>query len=139
MAKKPESKEVETVLRRCLVDEGYKLNNPLGRGETGADIIARRRKEAIYIEVIGFDTRPPRRSKDFYESFFRAVSRLNGGTTSVVIALPARFGRGLRQRARQYRVAWARIGKAFPELAIWLIDTESQEYERHTWAEWQDP
>ena len=92
------------------------------------------------IEAIGFDTSPPRRSKDFYESFFRAVSRLNNGdATSVVIALPSRFARGLKQRASHYGVAWGRIANAFPELSIWLVDTDGEMYQRRSLGEWLAP
>ena len=134
--KDPTSAQVERVLRRYLASEGYELSKRLANGETGADVIARRGGEVIYIEVIGFDRSPPRRSKDFYESFFRAVSRLNEGVTSVVIALPSRFARGMAQRARHHRVAWARIGKAFPELAIWLVDIEGELCHPRSWNEW---
>jgi len=135
--KDPTSAQVERALRKRLVGEGYALNKRLPSGALGADVIARRGNEAIFIEVIGFDTSPPRRSKDFYESFFRAVSRLNNeGATSVVIALPSRFARGLKQRANHYGVAWGRIANAFPELSIWLIDTEGEMYQRHSWGEW---
>ena len=134
--KAPKSAQVERALRRRLTDEGYKLSQPLGSGDTGADIIARRGDEAAYIEVIGFDISPPRRSKDFYESFFRAVSRLSDGATSVVIALPSRFARGLKQRASHYGIAWERISEAFPELSIWLVDTEGEMYQRRSWGEW---
>jgi len=54
----------------------------------------------------------------------------------VVMALPSRFGRGLRQRARQYGIAWERIARAFPELSIWLVDVEGETYQRHSWGEW---
>ena len=47
-----------------------------------------------------FKESTPARAKDFYESFFRAVSRLHHGATHCVIALPARFGKGLPQRAK---------------------------------------
>ncbi len=135
--KDPTSALVERALRRRLADEGYTLSRKLKSGDTGADVIARRGDEAIFIEAIGFDTSPPRRSKDFYESFFRAVSRLNNeDATSVVIALPSRFARGLKQRASHYGVAWGRIANAFPELSIWLVDTEGEMYQRRSWGEW---
>jgi len=119
-----------------LRSEGYELSKPLKSGETGTDIIARLGDKKVHIEVIGFDTSPPRRSKDFYESFFRTISRLDRDATSVVMALPSRFGRGLRQRARQYGIAWERIARAFPELSIWLVDVEGETYQRHSWGEW---
>ena len=53
---------------------------------------------------------------------------------NIVIALPERFGKGLHQRASQYGEAWKRIGKTFPELEIWLINsTEPYSYKRTSW------
>lgn len=46
---------------------------------------------------------------------------------------------GLPARASQYAVAWGRIGLAFPELEIWLIDIENRIIEKSTWAEWGQP
>jgi Holliday junction resolvase-like predicted endonuclease len=129
--------ETERCLRACLEAEGYKLSSPRENGETGVDLIAQKGMEIHYIEVIGFKKYPPARSKDFYEIFFRAVSRIKDGAQSIVIALPERFGNGLKQRAAQYGEAWKRIGDAFPELAIWLVNCEQPfSYKRTTWNEW---
>lgn len=49
--------------------------------------------------------------------------------------MPKQAEIGLPQRARQYHVAWERIGKAFPELKIWLIDMENETYKRTDWGE----
>lgn len=128
---------VESVLRRCLITEGYALTLPKANGETGVDLIASKDKEQIYIEVIGFKDRPPARSKDFYEVFFRAVSRLKSGATSIAIALPERFARGLNQRAAVYGPAWFRLAAAFPEISVWLVNcVDPESYRRTTWAEW---
>ena len=83
-----------------------------------------------------FKTSPPARAKDFYEAFFRAISRLEHEATKCIIALPARFGTGLPQRAKAIGRAWRRIGKAFPELEIWLVDTAASTIKRTTWVGW---
>ena len=97
---------------------------------------ARKPGDALFIEVIGFKDSPPARSKDFFEVFFRVISRLNEGARRLVIALPDGFSRGLHQRASVYGPAWARLGVAFPELEVWLVDHKEPSYRRTTWAEW---
>lgn len=126
----------ERCLRQLLKDEGYRLSPLRKCGETGVDIIARKSNETLYIEVIGFKSSPPARSKDFYQVFFRAISRIKDNVKSCVIALPERFQRGFPGRVKQYRVGWERIGKAFPELEIWLIDVDNNKYKRTKWSEW---
>lgn len=37
---------------------------------------------------------------------------------------------------KHYDVAWARIGDAFPELQIWLVDVDEPSYTKTTWNEW---
>jgi hypothetical protein len=106
-------KEVETVLRDTLAREGYEISRERKHGETGTDIVAQRGRENLHIEAIAFKRSPPARAKDFYEVFFRAVSRLQNGATSCVIALPSRFGMGLPQRAKATGPAWCRIGDSF--------------------------
>lgn len=129
--------DAERCLRAILKENGYKLSSPRKNGETGTDIIAYKGKSKHFIEVIGFKKSPPVRSKDFYEVFFRSVSRLKDGAKSIVIALPDRFGKGLNKRASQYGEAWRRIGNAFPELEIWLISCEKPcSFERTAWNEW---
>jgi len=126
----------EAVLRQCLIGKGFSLSPLRSNGETGADIIAKTGNVKFYIEVIGFKSSPPARSKDFYESFFRAVSRLNNDADKCIIALPSRFENGLRQRAKQHHKAWARIANAFPELEIWLINTDEPSYQITAWGYW---
>ena len=112
------------------------LSRERGYGETGADIIARQDDTEIHIEVIGYKKQGPMRGKDFFEEFFRAVSRLNNpNVTTCVMAMPKEFGLGLRTRANNHRVAWERIGDAFPELEIWLVDVANNEVERLLWRE----
>lgn len=126
----------EKALRACLDAEGFSLSEPRVNGETGVDLIAKKGNEEFHIEIIGFKRSPPSRSKDFFEVFFRAISRLCRGATRIVIALPARFGQGLVQRAANYGVAWERLGLAFPELELWLVETGPPSYTRSTWGEW---
>jgi hypothetical protein len=130
------SKEVENILREQLTALGYTLSGDRALGETGTDIIASRCDERIHIETISFKSSAPQRAKDFYEVFFRATSRLRHGATRCVIALPARFGMGLPQRASAIGPAWLRIGATFPELEIWLVDTTEHSYRETTWNSW---
>jgi hypothetical protein len=126
----------KTAIRAVLGREGYTTSAERGIGETGTDIIAERGREVLHIESISFKTSPPARAKDFYEAFFRAVSRLEHKATACVIALPSRFGMGLPQRAQAIGVAWHRIGKAFPELEIWLVDTTEWSIQKTAWNSW---
>ncbi len=130
------SDQVEKTVRRELKKDGFKLSKQLGNGETGCDIVANKKRQRIHIEVISFKSSGPARSRDFFQSFFRAVSRLNDGATLCVIALPSRFGKGLPKRAAGYGVAWRRIGRAFPELAIWLVNVDDNIIERTKWNSW---
>ncbi len=127
---------VEKTLRDLLKREGYSLSPQKAHGQTGVDILATRNGESCHIEVIGFKSSPSARAYDFYQVFFRAVSRLNQGAKHCVVALPKRTGNGLSARAEQHRVAWLRLAQAFPELEIWLVDTEKQNYRRTKWQEW---
>ena len=136
MAQKWTSEQVEKYIRSTLLSDGFNLSAPRANGETGADIIARKDDHALFIEAIGYKSSPPARSKDFYEVFFRAVSRLKDGATKCVIALPAQFGVGMPQRVNQYGVAWQRLGDSFPELSIWLVDTDNDSHTEHAWNEW---
>lgn len=131
--------DAEQCLRAILKSEGYELSPVRQFGETGVDVIASRAADIFYIEVIGYKSSGPARAKDFYESFFRAISRLKHGAKKCVIAMPINAKVGLPARANQYGIAWGRIGMAFPELEIWLIDTEKRAIERSAWAEWGQP
>jgi len=137
MALSVKGEQVESVLRKLLPQRGYKLlNKPRTRGETGADIIAQKSGMEVFIECIGFQKVPPVRSKQFYEGFFRAISRLKNGATRCVLALPIRFKDGMDRRAKHYGEAWKRIGNAFPELEIWFVDIKQNVYEEHKWNNW---
>jgi len=129
--------QTEQCLRIILsAIEGYELSEQLPHGFLGCDIIARKGKETIHIEVIGYKESGPARSKDFFQGFFRAVSRIKDGAQYCVIAVPSKFKRGLPQRARIYGEAWTRIGEAFPELEIWLVDVDRLTYHKSSWNEW---
>lgn len=126
----------ESALRVALERQGFALSNPRGNGETGVDILAAKDGKAIYIEVIGHKSSPPARAKDFFESFFRAISRIKDGAELCVIALPDLAERGLPSRAAHYGTAWKRLGDAFPEVEIWLVNVKKQTYERTSWNQW---
>jgi hypothetical protein len=126
----------EKTLRELLVSEGYTLSEMRSYGETGTDILAKKDGKKIHVEVIGYKSSPPARAKDFFESFFRSVSRIKDGAEKCVIALPTQFRVGLPARAKQYGEAWTRIGNAFPELEIWLIDTQAQSRTSTRWNDW---
>lgn len=130
--------DVETCLREILIKEGFLLSPTRAYGQTGVDIIASRGEEIFHIETIGYKRSPPARAKDFYESFFRVVSRLNDGAGHLVIAVSHLAAVGLPARAKQHRVAWLRIADLFPELEIWLVDTVGRTYQRETWREWAE-
>lgn len=132
------SKEVETTVRSVLGNEGYKTSLERTHGETGTDIIAQRGNELLHIEAISFKSSPPSRAKDFYEVFFRAISRIEVGATACIIAVPSRFGMGLHQRAKKIGIAWGRLGYAFPEVQIWLIDVTEGSLKKTTWNSWSE-
>lgn len=130
------NQKTEKTLRRILQNEGHALNTLRKYGETGVDILAPRRRTKLFIEVIGHKSRAPARSKDFYESFFRAVSRVNEAAARCIIAMPSLVARGLPQRARHYGGAWKRIGESFPELEIWPVDTKAKTFSATRWNDW---
>ena len=128
--------EVETCLREVLSKEGFSLSRPRSHGQNGVDILATKDGEPFHIEVIGYKKQGSARAKDFFEVFFRAVSRLNDGAKHCVVALSSRSEAGLPARAGQYREAWRRIATSFPELEIWLVDTVNRAYRRTQWCQW---
>jgi hypothetical protein len=136
MALSVTGEQVELVVRKLLSRQKYKLNKPRTSGEKGADIIAQKRGKELFIECIGFQKNPPLRSKQFYEVFFRAISRLRNGATRCILALPVRFKAGMNQRAEHYGEAWKRIGDAFPELEIWFVNVAEEICEEHKWNDW---
>lgn len=135
---KVENEDTERCLRDILILEGYELDIPKINGQNGVDIMAKKDNETLYIEVIGYPSNPQKRARDFFQNFFRTISRINEGATNCIFAIPKQAELGLPLRAKQYGIAWKRIGKAFPELNIWLIDVDNQKYEKTGWAEWLD-
>jgi len=75
--------------------------------------LAERGDERLHIEVIAYKSSGPARAKDFYEAFFRAISRIDDGATECVIAMAAQAEMGLPARARQHGSSWKRIGQSF--------------------------
>lgn len=138
MAQPVSNRAAEKSLREALAGEGFALTEARRHGETGVDIVATKGRTDLYIEVIGYKKKGPERAKDFYQSFFRVVSRINDGAKRCILALPRQFELGLPKRAHHHRVAWRRIGEAFPELHIWLVDVERGGYEKTRWNDWLD-
>ena len=129
--------EVEKIVRAHLIQQGYSLTNAQRKhGETGCDVIAARDRARVFVEVIGFQSAPPIRSREFYECFFRAISRDQGKPNDrLIMALPKRFADGMARRKRQYGLAWEKIGKAFPHLEIWYVDVNRSSVEERPWAD----
>ena len=126
---------VEAVVRRHLRDGGFTLSKPRTHGETGCDLIATKGGMRFFIEVIGFQSKGPTRSKEFYECFFRTISRDKGKHGDrLVMALPTRFANGMAKRKQQYGIAWDKIGKAFPNLDLWYVDTEAGDIVKRGWT-----
>ncbi|MCL0057581.1 hypothetical protein M1N05_00730 [Dehalococcoidales bacterium] len=135
MAKLVKAKDVEQVVRRYLEGKGCTLSPPKKYGQTGTDITAKCGKSTWFVEVIGFQSHPPTRSREFYEAFFRVISRdRNNPDDALVLALPKRFKNGIRQRKQQYPVAWEKLGKAFPNLRLWYVDIEKNIVEEYPWS-----
>lgn len=129
------NKETEKVLRKILEKEGFQINLERKHGENGADVIAEKGGFVFYIEVIGYKKSGSARARDFFEVFFRAISRIKDGSKTCIIALPDPWRKGLPARAKQYGEAWQRIGETFPELRIWLVDTKNNNYKESKWSE----
>jgi hypothetical protein len=139
MQSKVTKTEVESCLRELLKKEGFKLSSKKGLGKLGADINATINKEDWYFETIGTGTGQSsiEETRDFYHAFFSAISRLNNkGCKHIVIAVPESLRKILPIRAKIYKVAWKRIAEVFPELEIWLVDTENKSYQRTPWGYW---
>jgi hypothetical protein len=118
--------EIENVLRDLLEDEGYKLN-----------IKASMDDKEWYIEIIKNQESGVERIQDFYHAFFKSLSRLNNkGCKHIVIAMEQNMRKILPVRAKIYKVAWKRISEAFPELEIWIVDTETRKYQKTSWIYW---
>ena len=135
--------DAEIQLRTILKTEsGWSvLNAPKNIGENGADVLAAKDETLYFIEVIGYKSSGPARSKDFFEGFWRSISRLEEAKTigkapkhhaiKLVLAIPANFKRGMEQRHSKYSTAWSRIALAFPELELWYISDST--LDRRPW------
>jgi hypothetical protein len=136
VAKEVQAMEVEKVIRGNLEREGCKLiNEPKKPGQTGVNIIAQKGNLTWYVEVIGFQSHPPTRSREFYEAFFRIISRDRDDPNDIlVLGLPKRFKVGMPDRKQQYPKAWGKLGKVFPNLYIWYVDTVSSKIEKYAWS-----
>jgi hypothetical protein len=129
--------EIEDTLRNLLEDEGYKLNKKTGLEKLGSDIKASMDDKDWYIEIIQNQESGVERIQNFFQAFFQALSRLNNkGCKHIVIAMPQNMRKILPVRAKIYKVAWKRIAEAFPELEIWLVDTETKKYQKTSWIYW---
>ena len=120
------------------------IDQPRSNGENGVDAVASFESTLFLIEVIGYKRTGSARSKDFFEVFWRAISRLdmsvdsqctthNANDVKLVIALPSEFLRGINQRTRHYTAAWRRIADAFPELEVWFVDEAG--FNRYSWLQ----
>lgn len=124
--------EVEAELIKYLIENKYKISESKTNGQTGEDLIATKGDEILIFEIIGYKKSAPARSKDFYEVFFRAISRIDKFTNcKIIIALPFQFSVGMKQRQEHYGKSWYKLGETFPELEIWYIDINS--ISRHSW------
>jgi Holliday junction resolvase len=69
MASIVSSEATERTLRQLLWKEGYSLSPHRANGETGADIIAKRQEEELFIEVIAHKASPRSDPKIFTRAF----------------------------------------------------------------------
>jgi hypothetical protein len=119
------NKETTTLIREILSREKFTLSEEQKQnGQTGVDIIATKNGESFYIEVIGYKERPPARSKDFYESIFRSLSRLDQGAKHCIVALPNKFTKGMSQRINNGKEFYKRLFEEFHELEFWFISED---------------
>lgn len=132
------SESVDNAVRSVLAADGYIVSASRRHGENGVDLLATKGRRRWYIETIAFHTSPSKRASDFYQAFFRAISRLQHGAKRIAIALPQRFAQGLPQRAAHHGEGWRRLGITFPELEIWLVDCARPSLERTRWSDWLD-
>lgn len=75
LAKSVEASKVEQLIRKYLEDRECQLSTPKKSGETGPDTAAKSGKSTWFVEVIGFQESLWIFSREFYEAFFRIISR----------------------------------------------------------------
>lgn len=121
------NKKTTNLIREILSREKFTLSGEQEQnGQTGVDIIATKNGKSFYIEVIGYKKWPPARSKDFYESIFRSLSRLDQGAKHCIVALPHKFTVGMKQRINNGKEFYKRLFKEFHELEFWFISEDSE-------------
>jgi hypothetical protein len=130
------NESVVDALRAALEKDNYIVSPKRPFGAQGVDVIAEKDGEKIVAEVIGYKFAGSSRRSDFAVAFWAAIGRVDiYPDAKIVIALPAEFEKGFGARIDPRRMAWKRIGEAFPELEIWFIDTILREYQRYLWAQ----
>jgi hypothetical protein len=130
------NESVVDALRAVLQRQGYKVSPKRPFGAQGADVVADKNDEKLVAEVIGYKSAGPSRRSDFAVAFWVAIGRVDEYPgAKVAIALPSQFERGLGARLDSRRGAWERVGKAFPELEIWLVDVVNQNFKRCPWIQ----
>ena len=129
--------EMENVLRDLLKDEGYKLTKRTGLEKLSSDIKVSLDDGGLYIEIIENEEPGVKKNIDFYQAFFKALSRLNNKNCKhIIIAMLESSRKNLPIRAKIHKVAWKRIAEAFTELEIWLVDTVNKKYQKTSWIYW---
>jgi hypothetical protein len=133
------SADTETRIRSYLNARGYKLSPPhQTNGATGPDIIAEYNGRKIFIEVIEYKSSRSARSRDFFECFFRCVSRLSLGADLIVLACPYAFQNGIAERTTHYNRGWLRLGCAIPELELWFVYQHKPAISCAAWNYWAE-
>jgi len=129
--------DVEEAIRSAL-SKGYVLSPKKTIGQNGVDITAQAKKgdESVDIEVIGRSQNGSKRSFDFCQAFFRAISRLNGNASTIAIALPNEWEAGLKSKLDNLGEGWERIALEFPEVEIWLVDIKDLTFRRTKLTDW---
>ncbi len=87
--------EIERCLRGLLEEEEFSLSPKRAHGQIGVDLLASKKGEVYHIETIAYKHAGSARAKDFFEAFFRVLSRLDDGAKHCVLALSRRTEIGL--------------------------------------------
>jgi hypothetical protein len=131
--------DTEKRIRDYLLARGYKLSSAHEiNGATGPDIVAEYGERKVFIEVIGCKSNRSARSRDFFESFFRCVSRLKLDADLIVLACPHEFCDGIMERTTHYGRAWLRLGSAIPELELWFVYRHKPVISYAAWNYWAE-
>jgi hypothetical protein len=139
MATPVTSVATECALRTFLLSRGYTLSAPHAyNGATGPDVIAEKNGIKTVIEVIGYKSSGSARSRDFYEAFFRCISRIKLTPDIVALACPIHFSLGIDDRTTVYGQSWFRLGNAFPELELWFVYPCGKKLDYAAWNYWAE-